>query len=273
MTTTPGTNITREGLFKLPPELRNAVYELVFADVEGNICIPIEGCPNANHKQHRSKMEKSKVLPENDEEDKPKLSLLLTCKQVYNEASSIAYSKMSMSLLDEDGILKGDTLRAGQHLASLMGGLQAVFGKQKLQLVRNLIIRERELLLTFTSFDSTFLFKQYPWDWDKQWGNGPLFDAFHHVRRLTICLDSGLLDCWMCDGLPKGESWLTPLVAPGVAAILLKAFPGLQEFAVRRYCGEQISKVIDGEIFAAESGLPHRPFADVMRELRERENM
>lgn len=273
MTTTPGTNITGEGLFKLPPELRNAVYELVFADVEGNICIPIEGGLNANHKQRLLKMEKSKVLPENDEEDKPKLSLLLTCKQVYNEASSIAYSKMSMSLLDDDGILKGDVLRAAQHFASLTRGLQAVFGKGKLQLLRNLVVEERELLFTFATFDGTFLDEQCFWDWEKRRRNGPLLDAFHHVRRLTICLDSGLLDCWMCDGLPKGESWLTPLVAPGVAAILLKAFPGLQEFAVRRYCGEQISKVIDGAIFAAESGLPHRPFADVMRELRERENM
>lgn len=265
MTTTPGADLTGQGLFRLSPELRNAVYEDVLADVEDNVCIRIEGGANANHKKRRLKTIKRRVLPEDDEESR--LSLLLTFKQVYSEASSIAYSRMSMSLEDNDKLLQGDILLAGQHLANLMGGLQAVFGKEKLQLIWNFNVNIW-LFFKFITFDSSLnreRDKPLPMlenDWKR---TGPLFDAFHKVRRLTIRLDMDCPMAWLINRLPEGESWLTVMVVPGVATtMLLKTFSELREFVVHHPSAEQISKVIDGNVFAAKSGLPLRDLPDVL---------
>jgi hypothetical protein len=45
--------------------------------------------------------------------------------------------------------------------------------------------------------------------------------------------------------------------------IVLCSIPGLQQIVVRRKSGgQQVSKVIDGKIFAAESGMPLGGLAD-----------
>ena len=55
--------------------------------------------------------------------------------------------------------------------------------------------------------------------------------------------------------LAKGASWLSITMQPYEVRDVLGVFSNLEEIVVRRKCGEQVSKVIDGKLYAAESGM------------------
>ncbi|GAB7326743.1 hypothetical protein MBLNU13_g10691t1 [Cladosporium sp. NU13] len=263
-------------LLTLPGEIRNSIYELVLAEVQDSICIDLEGGHNKIHKVSG----KNRSVPSDD--NTSRLSLLLTCKQVNTEATGIAFSKMSMSMdtvfpKPSDLLTRCDaTLTEGsERLNAIMANFLKVFTCANLACIQAMHFPRTEVLLHLVSFNSPFI--------DVQHSNasctakcaslsyfqGLVHELFHNVKRIIINVEDRQLD-QLYRHLTKGASWLSVTMQPGEAKEVLGVFSNLEEIVVRRSCGEQVSKVIDGKIYAAESGMEMLGSDDWLRNIPRR---
>lgn len=263
-------------LLTLPAELRNPIYEHVFADVQDNVCIDLEGGLNKIHKVSG----KNRSVPIDD--NTSRLSLLLTCKQINTEATGIAFSKMSMSIdtvfpKPSDLIDRcEDTLAEGhERLNTILTNLITVFMGANLAHVQAMHFPRTEVLLHLVSFNTPFLDVQHTTASctakcaSLSYFQGLVHELFHNVKRITIDVDDGKLT-QLYRHLNKGASWLSVTMQPCEVREVLGVFSNLEEIVVRRDCGEQISKVIDGKIYAAESGMPMLGSNDWLCNIRRR---
>lgn len=246
----------------LPAELRNSIYEYVLADVQDNVCIDLEGGPNKIHKVSG----KNRSVPNAD--NTSRLDLLLTCKQINTEATGIAFSKMSMSIdtifpKPSDLIDRCEaTLTEGhERLNAILTNLIIVFMSANLEHVQAMQFPRTEVLHHLVSFNTPFLDVQHSTASctakcaSLSYFQGIVHELFHNIKRITIDVEDRKLT-QLYKHLNKGASWLSVTMQPCEAKEVLSVFSNLEEIVVRRSCGEQVSKVIDGKIYAAESGMP-----------------
>ena len=248
-------------LLRLPGEIRNSIYEFVFADVQDNVCIDLEGGLNKSHKVSG----KNRSVPNDD--NTSRLSLLLACKQINTEASGIAFSKMSMSI-DTVFVKPSDFLtrcnaaltEGSERMNAILSNFLIVFSAANLACVPAMEFPRTEVLLHLASFNSPYMDVQRSTASctakcaSRSYFQGLVHELFHKVKRITIDAKDGELDR-LYRLLNEGAPWLSVTMQPCEAKEILTAFSSLEEIVVRRDCGEQICKVIDGKIYAAESGV------------------
>ena len=266
------TNNTGQGFFGLPSELRNVIYKYVPADAE-DMRIRLESGPN---KKHEVQVVGAETVPKNNEVVSP-LNILLACKQMNNEATSIAYSKMSLSLLtvwpDIDSMLKENGLdivhRTAQRLHSILKTLTTDFRETTLSHVTSMEFPDADILVTIPlSTFSALRDEDQPGEiWTRMCAllgkhKGRVHCPFQNIRRLTMFVSQRAEVGFRT--LRQGASWLSPLMDDYELATLLRAFSNLEEVVVRRQCGIQTSDVIDGKIFVRGSGVPFGGFKDWM---------
>ena len=256
-------------LLTLPSELRNSIYEYVLADVQDNVRIDLEGGDN---KVHKVKAKEPGTVSK--EESPSRLGLLLTCRQINDEASGIAYSKMSMSLdtvfpTPEDFNTPGNEAfkEGGKRLSTIVDNFTKTFLGQNLACIPHMQFPSTEVLLHLTTFNSPAMDFQRSTDFCtakcaslSRW-QGVVHNLFHKVRRITIDGEDRSMER-LYGSLTKGASWLSITMQPHEVRDVLGVFPNLEEIVVRRECGEQVSKVIDGNFYAAESGMEMRGLED-----------
>jgi hypothetical protein len=272
MLTSLTTNTSGKGssrLLTLPSELRNAIYEYVLADVQDNVCIDLVGGDN---KVHKVKAKEPRTVSK--EERTSRLSLLLTCRQINDEASGIAYSKMSMSLdtvfaTPEDFNTRANEAfkEGGERLGNIMHHFTKTFLGQNLACIPHMQFPSTEVLIHLTTFNSPAMDVQRYTDFctDKcaslsRW-QGVVHNLFHKVRRITITGEDRSMER-LYRSLTKGASWLSITMQPHEVREVLGVFSNLEEIVVRRQCGEQVSKVIDGKLYAVKSGMEMRGLED-----------
>lgn len=250
MISTPGFNMTGKGFFALPLEIRNTIYEYTLADVEDEVSIRIDGGTNANHSELRLRALKRRVLPEDDEADiGPKLTLLLACKQINSEATSIAYSKMSMSLTKMMDYSPGTWRVRHDEASSFMANLRRVFGDDKLKFVKKLILKDDSWLSMLACFDCYLGVPTSPSS------RGPIGSVLHHVDTIVLHSDREIRG-YNYMVLPEGRSWVSVCLRPVHNKEVLTTFSSLRQIVVKKHeGGEQTSLVQDGIIYAAESGM------------------
>lgn len=262
---TPTTVQQASPLLSLPPELRNKIYDYVLADVQDNVCIDLEGKDNIVHKVVAKK---TRSVPTEDKTSR--LSLFLTCRQINTEASLIAFSKMSMSLdtvfpnpadFDEDGV---EVIReSGLRLGMIMVGVVNSFSDAKLAAISVMEFPNTRILVHLLTFDSPVLEIDPLTDSPctakcaslAQHQEGMIHHMLHNVKRIILNQENERFNDHY-KALTKGASWLSVTMQHYQVEAVLSIFSNLEEIVVRREgCGEQVSKVIDGKIYAAESGL------------------
>jgi hypothetical protein len=279
MSTSQGTNTTGEGFFKLSPELRNSIYEYVLADVQGNVCIKLGRGDNQAHKTQTTTPENS--VPRDNTASQ--LNVLLTCKQINHEASGIAYSKMSMSMNKADiptlEHRAEKDAQAAKRTETILERFANTFDTHKSSLITSLVLPDIAALLSLTVHDSLMSASNLRSDFVQQNVSctarcgthggefaGAVHTAFHNIQTVIIQEGDNSLEKGYAS-LRAGASWLSVAIQPRSMRIVLCSLPGLQQIVVRRRSGEQqVSKVIDGKVFAAESGTPLGGLADWRRD-------
>ena len=257
MSTSPATN-TAQGssrLLALPSEIRNSIYEYVLADVEGNICIELEGGDN---KCYKVIGKKSKSVPSKDKASR--LGLLLTCKTINTEASAMAYSKMFMSLDHVFDLGTIDLFEQGVHrLSDILHNFTRVFPRHLISQIAVMEFTTTRVLLDLVEFNTPSIDRQRNAGIEctakcasLSWFHGLLHTLFHKVKRIVV---ESRREPLLYGRLTEGASWLSVTMEPHELGRLLNVFSNLEEIVVRRKCGEQVSKVIDGKVYAAESGM------------------
>jgi len=83
-------------IFRLPPELRNYIYELVLEDA-GDIKLRLMSGANAI-KGEKSGEQETKKSPKKNAKRPPKLSFFMTCRQIRSETMSMVYSRIRLSV-------------------------------------------------------------------------------------------------------------------------------------------------------------------------------
>lgn len=264
--TPSGTNITDRGLFRLPPELRNVVYEYVLADVHNNVCIDLGAGLN---KVYRVEDRKSK--PASEDKHASRLSMLLACRQINHEASGVAYSKMGMSFetvsVDPKAFEPHQGvnayIKASERLKIMLQNFAETFDASKSSLLTSVVFHDSQLMSRLAGFNNcmmgdTLLTKKCTSRCESfSLFQGLFHETFHHVRFITVHVTKDKMET-LYKALTKGAPWLSVTLEPFHVDELLAAFPSLQQIIVRRACGEQVCDVIDGGIFAAESRMPLR---------------
>jgi len=263
-------------LLTIPAELRNSIYEYVLADVQDNVFIDLEGGPNKIHKVSG----KNRSVPNDD--NTSRLDLLLTCKQINTEATGIAFSKMSMSIdtvFPEPSDLvdrcEATVTEGHERMNAILTNLIIVFMCANLAHVQAMHFPRTEVLTHLVSFNCPFQDVQHSTATctDKcaslSYFQGMVHELFHNVKCITIDVEDGELE-QLYRSLNKGASWLSVTMQPCEVREVLGVFSNLEEIVVRRDCGEQISKVIDGKIYAAESGMPMLGSVDWMNNIPRR---
>lgn len=261
-----GTNITGQGFFSLPSELRNVIYEHVLADAE-HMRIDLESGPN---KKHKVQVIGAEDAPKNNDSVSP-LNILLACKQINNEATGIAYSKMSLSLLsvwpDFERVLKHEPRGSTQRFDNILKTLTTIFRATTLSHVTSMDFPDADALITVQLHTSMApgntmqpsescthkcdLLSRH---------KGLVHCSFHKIRRLTLFVNHHTEKGYR--SLKQGASWLSPLMDHAELASVLGVFSNLEEVVVHRECGIQVSDVIDGKIFVKGSGVPYGGFED-----------
>lgn len=250
-----GTNLTGKGFFSLPSELRNAIYEDVLEDMEdNNLCVHLGGGPN------------EKSAPEGPSP----LSMLLTCKQISNEATQMAFSKVSLSLTDLWPPIVGNRNDVYAEYRARLESVIWTLGNELrpttlAQITSMEFPNSRSLLELPTSVTEHFSRSRpsescTPKCDQLSHHRGPIHRAFHNIRRITISVDN--YQEYSYRMLREGASWVSPLMLEPMAESVFDVFSNLEEIVVRRKCGVQTSVVVDGKIFAKDSGLPMRGMED-----------
>lgn len=244
--------MTGQGFFALPAEIRNTIYGYTLADVEDEVSIRIDGGTNANHMEPRLNVLKREVLPEENEADTgPKLTLLLACKQINSEATSIAYSKMSLTLTRMlDYSLENVWRICHAEASSFMANLQLVFGDNKLRFVKKMILKDDRWLNMLACFDCHVGASASPFS-----RPGPIGSVLHHVDTIVLHSDYERR-AYKYGVLPEGRSWVSVCLQPVHNKEVLATFPRLRQIVVKKHeGGEQTSLVQDVIIYAAEAGM------------------
>lgn len=249
-------------LLSLPAELRNMIYDFALADVQDNVCIDLEGGYNRVHKVVDKK---PGSVPTDD--NTSRLSLLLTCRQINNEASGIAYSKMRMSLdtvfPNPRDFSTDDVLEEGaSRLSMITASLTSTFPARNLAAISVMEFPSTQILLHLLTFDSPLMeaHHQHPTACTAKCASlaqhqGLVHILFHNVKRIVLDGEDGCFRT-LYEALTKGASWASVTVQRYDVESILSVFSNLEEIVVRRgEAGEQVSKVIDGKIYAAESGM------------------
>lgn len=267
-----GSNSTGQGssrLLNLPSELRNSIYEYVLADVQDSVCINLERGDNSAYRSKTKRAKKPKAVPIGEKTSR--LSLLLTCGQINREASSMAFSKMSMSLKSvfstNTSFFSGQISAGDRRLNSMLADIARIFDPLKLSFITSMSVPSTEAL-------QHLVFYNRPGLSDPQSSEsctakcsslakftGPIHKMFHKVTRITITGEDRLSEP-LYQQLTKGAPWLSVTMQPSEIDNVLSAFSNLEEIIVSRKCGKQVCKVVDGKVFAAESGLPMRGLPD-----------
>ena len=269
MASPQGTNINWQGLLSLHPELRNTIYEYVFADIQDNMVIHLEGGANEKHRV-KAKGHETEGVPS-------ALDLLLTCKQIYNEAAGIAYSKLSLTLGTVHQKRKVRRALEGYDNARLTVLLNT-FAKELRATTRSHItrmyFRDFRAMRDLSEYSSMERYPLTGTDAETDnctenclryatW-NQLVHRAFHNIRTITIDLSKNHVSDSRFARLKAGASWLSLVWQPNRVSWLIKAFSNLEEIVVRRENGEQqVSYVRDCMIFAAGSGMPLGGHKDV----------
>jgi hypothetical protein len=93
---------------------------------------------------------------------------------------------------------------------------------------------------------------------------------FHNVKRIVLDGEDGCFRT-LYEALTKGASWASVTVQRYDVESILSVFSNLEEIVVRRgEAGEQVSKVIDGKIYAAESGMEMLGMDDWLPNIKKR---
>ena len=279
-TSTSHTNNTPQQtsrLLNLPAEIRNSIYEFVLADVQDNVCIDLEGGDNKIYKVNG----KNRSAPNGDKTSR--LSLLLTCRQINTEASGIAYSKMSMSLdtvfpNPRDFPTRGTAALTvgGERMSLIMANFVKVFIGPNLACIPDMVFPRTEVLLHLLTFNSPTMDDQRHTDFctakcaSLSYWQGLVHSIFHNVKRITVDGEDRKLGSLYKD-LTKGASWLSITMEPYEVRCVLQVFSNLEEIVVRRNCGEQVSKVIGGKVYAAESGMEMLGTDDWLYDIKKRQ--
>lgn len=268
-----GTSTTGQGFFDLPSELRNAVYEYILADAK-DMRIRLESGAN---KKHRVQVTGQEAAPKNDgvltKDKHSPLSILLTCKQINDEASVMAYSKMSLSL-DTVFIRTGPPEDIDQHFADtriskdrlkdILRTLHKSFRATNLSHVTSMefldhkVLRELAIITLYTEIShdrGPDMNCNHMCDQLGTW-RGIVHKRFHKVRRITVHAKGvGAHHC-IAHKLKEGASWLSALMQPREANSMMAAFCNLEQIVVRRQCGlQQTSYTKEGKIYSP-SGMP-----------------
>jgi len=271
MSTSHATN-TAQGssrLLTLPAELRNSIYEYVFADVQGNVCIDLERADKKKTRKVSSKKPKSTPNPD----ETSRLSLLLTCRKINTEASGIAFSKMSMSIDNVFPVTQYTDIRGkvsladgGERLAMILGKVTKTFLGGNLGAVPAMVFPSTEIVFELVKCNNHMMDIQRPTDFCTancalySHYQGVVHTLFHNVRRIVVGGEEFFGGYY--EYLSEGASWLSITMEPRDLKGVLNVFSNLEEIVVRRECGEQVSKVVDGKVYAAESGMPMRGIDD-----------
>lgn len=123
----------------LQPELRNIVYEFVFADIGVQVSIPLIRPRRSGLRQLKSKFEQK--------QEAPKLSLLLANRQILSEAGGYVYSELSATFFDISSDVFADPKQLGQALAGdriplNIGGLSSLLApSSRLQFISRLSVQ------------------------------------------------------------------------------------------------------------------------------------
>ncbi|KAM0708675.1 hypothetical protein Q7P35_005327 [Cladosporium inversicolor] len=250
---TPTTAPQTSRLLSLPPELRNKIYDYALAGVQDDLCIDLEGRENKVHKEGDTK---SRSIPTDD--NTSRLSLLLTCRQINAEASGIAYSKMSMSF---DTAFNTSDVTTHTAVTMIMDNFMQVFPVSKLGYITTMHVANPQVLMQMATLNRSMFDAERPTCSAKcaslSQYHGTTHDLFHKVKSIIIDGEEegdGALGP-LYELLPEGASWLTVTWGPEFVGYVLSVFSNLDKIVVRRECGEQVSKVVDGKIYAAESGM------------------
>lgn len=281
MSTSNATNTTQgppqSRLLSLPAELRNSIYDYVFADVQDNVCLDLEGGYNMVHK-----VVDKKPRSVHNEDNTSRLSLLLTCRQINTEASGIAYSKMSMSLdtvfpnpCDFRTRAQEALLEGGSRLSMIMATITSTFLGTNLAAIPVMGFPSTEVLVHLLTFNSPTMDSQTSTAFctakclSLSWYHGLIHNLFHTVKRIVLDGEDQEMDRLYL-ALTEGASWLSVTMEPYEASDVLKVFSNLEEIVVRRECGEQVTKVVDGKFYAAESGMEMLGMADWLPNISKR---
>jgi hypothetical protein len=254
---------------------RIAKLEYVLADVQDNICIKLGRGDSQAH-------ESQTTTPDNSvsrDNTASQLSVLLTCKRISLEASGMAYSKMSMSMNKADipmleHCAEKDAEAAGRT-ETILERFANTFDTHKSSLITSLVLPDIAALLSLTVHDSLMYASNLRSDFVQQnvsctarcgtYGGafgGAVHIASHNIQIVIIQEGDNSMDKRYAR-LRAGASWLSVAIQPRSMRIVLCSIPGLQQIVVRRKSGgQQVSKVIDGKVFAAESGMPLGGLAD-----------
>jgi hypothetical protein len=254
---------------------RIAKLEYVLADVQDNICIKLGRGDSQAH-------ESQTTTPDNSvsrDNTASQLSVLLTCKQISLEASGMAYSKMSMSMNKADipmleHCAEKDAEAAGRT-ETILERFANTFDTHKSSLITSLVLPDIAALLSLTVHDSLMYASNLRSDFVQQnvsctarcgtYGGafgGAVHIASHNIQIVIIQEGDNSMDKRYAR-LRAGASWLSLAIQPRSMRIVLCSISGLQQIVVRRKSGgQQVSKVIDGKVFAAESGMPLGGLAD-----------
>jgi hypothetical protein len=257
-------------LLTLPAELRNSIYEYVFADVQDNVCIDLE---RADNKKETRKVRGKKPKSTSNPDETSRLGLLLTCRKINTEASGIAFSKMSMSIDNVFPVTQYTDIRGkvslddrGERLASILGKVTKTFLGGNLGAIPTMVFPSTEILFELVKCNNHTMDIQRPTDFCTakcalySHYQGVVHNLFHNVRRIVVGGEEAFGGYY--EYLSKGASWLSITMEPRDLKGVLNVFSNLEEIVVRRECGEQVSKVIDGKVYAAESGMPMRGIDD-----------
>lgn len=260
MSTSHATN-TAQGssrLLSLPAELRNSIYEYVLADVQDNVCIDLE---REDKKIHQVSGTNPSPIP--DPDNTSRLSLLLTCKTINAEASGIAFSNMSMKIATVFPLTQYTDSRSrlsltdgGERLSVILDEVNKTFLGAHLGAVPTMVFPSTEIIFELIKCNNRMvdtkraactancaLYSHY---------QGVIHNLFHNVRRIVVGGEEGPFGQYYLN-LPEGGSWLSITMEPSDVKAVLNVFSNLEEIVVRREIGEQVSKVINGKVYAAES--------------------
>lgn len=230
------------------------IYEYALADIDEGICIKVDRGYKEPHrgrwaknKERRLKVIEGRVLQddEDDVDEVSNLALLLTCKQINKEASPIAYSKMSMTITKLPSL--SSIKRAWNATSEMCRRFSNGFSGDKLKYVKTLVLPD--------AVDILQLLCCIAWRW---FPDTKVLSQADHI----ICQFSEDYLSYIFGSLTDGASWLSVVMDSDDGEDLVEKFPRLQFITARRDCGDQVSKVVDGEIFAAESGMRMRGMVD-----------
>lgn len=236
----------------------------MLADVEGHVCIDLEGGDN---KVHKVSGKKSKSV--SNKEKVSRLDLLLTCKTINAETSAMAYSKMTMSLGKKFYLNTADNHEQRRHqLTSILDDVTKVFPRHLILQIPVMEFSRTRVLFAFIGHD---LWTDVQRNSDctakcalHSWYQGQIHALFHKVKCIIVYGSEERMGGLYSD-LTEGASWLSVTMQPQDVGRILNVFSNLEEIVVRLKRGEQVNKVIDGKVYAAESGMEMRGIVDWMR--------